>query len=156
MGSFGLPVVDSKIVATGRLKPFMAQDRFDVSDWTAIEKQSGCRRVPQDVWPHFFLMPASLRWRSKYRQRSPRLSLSLPFWQTKSARQSSLRDSRYRLIQMRERAEKNTVRSLPPLPMIFASFFPKSMLSWLSDNNSEMRIAVPSSASTTALSLKPL
>ena len=58
-------MIDAKIISAGTLKALMPEDCLDVSNRTAIEKQGGCRRVPEDMRPHFFLdagkLPVSIK-----------------------------------------------------------------------------------------------
>jgi len=152
---FGRFLVNAEIIAAGSLKSLVSQNCPNVANRAAVKEQSGCRCVPQYMRPYLFFDTSSFRYLSKYRQRSSRLSRSRPFWHTNNAGQSSTGFSRYRLIQIKDRSVKKTVLSLFPLPIIRASRRSKSMLSRLSDKSSEIRIAVPSKASTTVRNRRP-
>ena len=60
MGSFGLPVIDAKIISARCFKAFMSQNRFDMANRAAVEKQSGCCGMPENMRAHFFLDAGNL------------------------------------------------------------------------------------------------
>ena len=49
MGLLGLSMVKPEIIPAGCLQPFVAEDVFDVTHGTTVEKQSSGRSMTQDV-----------------------------------------------------------------------------------------------------------
>jgi hypothetical protein len=60
MRFLGRSLIETKIIPACRLKTFMAEDGFDVTNRATIEKQLRRGGVPKDMWGHLLTNPRQL------------------------------------------------------------------------------------------------
>ena len=85
MGLLGLSMVKPEIIPAGCLQPFVAEDVFDVTHGTTVEKQSSGRSMTQDVRCDALGNTGHRPVPAKRRQISARFHRRQPSWVTNKA-----------------------------------------------------------------------